>query len=207
MAVGAFITPIGSSSGGTTIIPNAAYLNTVSGNDSTAVLGDSTKPYLTMTALIAALPTTNIFTWTINITGATLDITMPIMPDRSLIFNADARYIYNFNFNNANVGGNIISTIYIGFFTWTFLTGNINLKSDATAERHLGNGYQNTSGLQIQGTINIIDWSNEGKSGVAMAINNSNVTINEYIKRTAGSVIFIGNPLYIRFKKMTYIGF
>lgn len=207
MAVGAFITPIGSSSGGTTIIPNAAYLNTVSGNDSTAVLGDSTKPYLTMTALIAALPVTNDFTWTINITGATLDITMPTMPDRSLIFNADIKYIYNFNFNNANVNGNIISTIYAGFFTWTFLTGNINLKSDASVLRILGNGYQSSSGLQIQGTINIIDWLNEGVNGTTVAMNNSNVTINEYIRRTAASGIFIGNPIYTRFKKITYIGF
>lgn len=208
MAVGAFITPIGSSGGsGATIIPYSAYLNTVSGNDTTAVLGDSSKPFLTMAALITALPATNNFTWTINITGATLDISMPTMPDRSFTFNADIKYIYNFNFNTANVNGNIISTIYAGLFTWTFLNENINLKSNASVLRILGNGYQSSSGLQIKGTINIIDWLNEGVNGTTVAMNNSNVTINEYIRRTVASGIFIGNPIYTRFKKITYIGF
>jgi hypothetical protein len=205
MATGSFITPIGSSSGGTTIIPYAAYLDTVSGNNATAVLGDSSKPYLTMTALIAALPATVDFPWTIYITGATLDILMPIMPPRDLTFNADARYVYNFNFNTGTATYCI--SIASKYFTYAFLTGNINLKSDAVSTRALGTAYQTNSFLQLSGIINIVDWSNDGLSGSTLIMNNSSVTINEFIKRTSGSGMFIGNPLFTRIKKLTAIGF
>ena len=156
MATGAFITPTGSSGGsGTTIIPYAAYLNTVSGDNATAVLGDSTKPYLTMTALIAALPATIDFAWTINITGATTAITMPVMPPRDLTFNADLRYTYDFNFNNAT--GNYCISIASKFFTYTFLNGNINLKSDNVAGRGLATAFQGNSFFVISGIVYIID--------------------------------------------------
>lgn len=204
MAIGSFITPTGGSAGGSTLIPNAAYLDTVSGNNSTAVLGDGSKPYLTMTALIAALPAGNDFTWTIYITGATTDISMPIMPPRNLTFNADIRYIYNFNFDT---GTGYVITITTSFFTWTFLNGNINLKSNAAADRVLGYGYQSNGYLQIRGHINIIDWSNEGGAGSTVTMVNSDVTINEFIKRTYGSGLYIGNAIYARIKKATYIGF
>jgi len=204
MATGSFITPTGGSSGGSTLIPYAAYLDTVSGNDSTGTLKDSTKPYLTMTALIAALPAGNAFTWTIYITGSTVDISMPIMPPRNLTFNADIRYIYNFNFDT---GSGSVITITTSYFTWTFLNGNINLKSNATANRVLGTGYQLNGYLQIRGNINIIDWSNEGTDGSSVSMINSDVTINEFIKRTAGSGLYIGNAIYARIKKVTYIGF
>jgi hypothetical protein len=204
MATGSFITPTGGSAGGSTLIPYAAYLNTVSGNNSTAVLGDGSKPYLTMTALIAALPAGNDFTWTIYITGSTIDISMPIMPPRNLTFNADIRYIYNFNFDTGT-GGVITATT--SYFTYTFLNSNINLKSNAAANRNLGYGFQINGYLQIRGHINIIDWSNEGSAGSSVSMVNSDVTINEFIKRTAGSGLYIGNATYARIKKVTYIGF
>lgn len=205
MATGAFITPSGSTGGGgTTIIPYAAYLDTVSGNNATAVLGDSTKPYLTMAALIAALPATIDFAWTINITGATLAITMPVMPPRDLIFNADARYIYDFNFNTGT--GYLVSTA-TRFFTYTFLNGNINLKSDAVANRSLGTAISTNSFLIIKGQINIIDWSNEGVSGSGVILLSSDLIINEVIKRTSGFAIFIGNPLSLIIKKITFAAF
>lgn len=204
MATGSFITPTGGSAGGSTLIPYAAYLDTVAGNDSIAILGDSSKPYLTMTALIAALPAGYDFTWTIYITGSTTDISMPIMPPRDITFNADARYIYNFNFDT---GSGSIITITTKYFTYTFLNGNINLKSNSAANRSLGYGYQIGGYLQIKGNINIIDWSNEGSSGSSVSMINSDVTINEFIKRTAGSGLYIGNPIYARVKKVTYIGF
>lgn len=192
------------SGGGTTIIPYNAYLNTVSGNNATAVLGDSTKPYLTMAALIAALPATIDFAWTINITGATLAITMPVMPPRDLIFNADARYTYDFNFNTGT--GYLVSTA-TRFFTYTFLNGNINLKSDAVANRSLGTAISTNSLLIIKGQINIIDWSNEGVSGSGVILLNSDLIINEVIKRTSGFAIFIGNPESLRIKKITFAAF
>lgn len=202
MAIGSFITPVNSIGGSQ--IPYNVYLDTVSGNDTTGALRDSTKPYLTMTALIAALPAANIFAWTINITGATLDISMPIMPPRNLTFNADIRYVYNFNFDT---GSGSLITITTSYFTWTFLNGNINLKSNSAANRVLGYGYQINGYLQIKGNINIIDWSNEGSGGSSVNMINSDVTINEFIKRTAGSGLYIGNPIYARVKKVTYIGF
>ena len=205
MAIGSFINPTGTSGGGgITTIPYTAYLNTVSGNNATAVLGDSTKPYLTMAALIAALPATIDFAWTINITGATTAITMPSMPPRDLVFNADARYIYDFNFNT---GSGYIITGATKNITYTFLNGNINLKSDNVAGRSLGTGSQLTSYLIINGFVNIIDWSNEGVSSVGVILNNSELIINEIIKRTTGFSVFIGNPISLRIKKVTFIGF
>lgn len=205
MAVGGFKTPTGSSTSSTAIIPYTAYLNTVSGNDSTAVLGDISKPYLTMTALIAALPATYDLTWTINITGATTAITMPVMPPRDLTFNADLRYIYDFNFNNAT--GNYCISIATRFFTYTFLNGNINLKSDNVAGRGLATAFQGNSFLVIRGIVNIIDWSNEGFNGTGVSLLNSELVINEVIKKTSGFGIYIGNPISLRIKKITYTAF
>jgi len=205
MAIGSFINPTGTSGGGgITTIPYTAYLDTVSGNNATAVLGDSTKPYLTMTALIAALPATIDFAWTINITGATTAITMPSMPPRDLVFNADARYIYDFNFNT---GSGYIITGAVRNFVYTFLNGNINLKSDNLAGRSLGTGSQLTSLLTIRGWVNIIDWSNDGVSSVGVILLNSELLVNELVKRTANFSVFIGNAVSLRFKKITFVAF
>lgn len=204
MATGSFILPVGSSSSGTTIIPYAAYLDTVSGNNSTAVLGDSSKPYLTMSALIAALPATIDFAWTINITGATTAITMPSMPPRDLIFNADVRYTYDFNFNT---GSGYIITGATRNFVYNFLNGNINLKSDNVAGRSLGTGSQLTSLLTITGWVNIIDWSNDGVSSVGVILLNSDLLVNELVKRSTNFSVFIGNPISLRFKKITFTAF
>ena len=189
---------------GATIIPYNAYLNTVSGNNATAVLGDSSKPYLTMTALIAALPATIDLAWTINITGATTAITMPSMPPRDLIFNADAKYTYDFNFDT---GSGYIITGATRNFVYNFLNGNINLKSDAVAGRSLGTGSQLTSLLTIIGWVNIIDWSNDGVSSVGVILNNSDLLVNELVKRTTSFSVFIGNPISLRFKKITFVAF
>lgn len=205
MAVGGFKTPAGSSTSSTAIIPYTAYLNTVSGNNTTAVLGDISKPYLTMTALIAALPATVDLAWTINITGTTTAISMPVMTvTRDLIFNADLRYIYDFNFNT---GSGYLITGVARNFTWTFLNGNINLKSDNVIGRSLGTGSQLTSYLTIKGHINIIDWSNDGVSSVGVILLNSELLVNELVKRSANFSVFIGNPISLRFKKITFVAF
>ena len=205
MAVGAFKTPAGSSAASTAIIPYAAYLDTVSGNNSTAVLGDISKPYLTMTALIAALPATVDLAWTINITGTTTAISMPaITVTRDFIFNADLRYIYDFNFNT---GSGYLITGVARNFTWTFLNGNINLKSDNVIGRSLGTGSQLTSYLTIRGWVNIIDWSNDGVGSVGVILLNSELLVNELVKRSANFSVFIGNPVSLRFKKITFVAF
>lgn len=71
-------------------VPYTAFIQTVTGNNSTAVLGDATKPFLTTDAALAALPTDNGIPWTFQFidSGVTRTLTT-ISSTRKILHKCD----------------------------------------------------------------------------------------------------------------------
>ena len=193
-------------------LPQSAYLDTEFGDDTTAILGDKDAPYLTMTALINALPPTlsteDVEEWKVVITGNVWDIDMPVMPVRNLRFISNALYPYKFNFdteNPANPGYCLeipTNTQYQRY--WFFEKGNISLKSASGFCIGRNNG---TNYINLEGHVDIVDFDNSVSATPSICLSGENFIINEFINRSNGNstgLVPCNSSGYLRVKKVNF---
>lgn len=117
------------------LVPLSAYLDIVNGNDTTAALTNSNKPFKTIEKLISSLPASTGETYTIYITGGTIPI-LRRMPGRNLRFIAYTNTILDFTncMENDGVTSAIRCLTDVGYIgTWTFENQNISIRCTSSA--------------------------------------------------------------------------
>ena len=174
--------------------PLSAYLDIVNGNDSTAKIEDSKKPFKTMAALISALPATTGETFTIYISGGTIPITRK-MPIRNLNFVAYSATTLDFTNCKEDDGVTeatlVLSTpTYYGGLSipayWNFQNQNISLICNYVGAKVFScieSTSWNQVGLSLTGTINKLDWRSTATNPNAvfggLFLKTANLIINE----------------------------
>lgn len=149
------------------LVPLSAFLDVVNGNDTTAVLGNSNKPFKTMIGLINSLPTYSGETYTIYMTGGTVDITR-VMPCRNLRFVAFTNTILDFT--NVKKADGVTNDTFVfapdgGTFYWTFENENISIYNTFVGAKQFASPFGNYLGMSstiqpnILGKLNELKWS------------------------------------------------
>ena len=180
-------------------VPLSVYLDIINGNDSTAKIEDSKKPFKTMAALISSLPATTGETYTIYISGGTVPITRK-MPIRNLNFVAYSATTLDFTNCKENDGVTEAlftlslfgTTIFNALSTapnWNFSGSNISVVCNYVGGKMFAHpeisGSWNQVGLALTGTLNKLDWrSTSQTTGRSFYIKTANLLINELYDST-----------------------
>lgn len=144
------------------LVPLSVFIDPVNGNDTTAVLQNSNKPFKTINALLNSLPTSVGETYSIYITGGNVDFSRRISA-RNLRFIAYSGATLDFSNMKENDG--VTDAYYVfnqnTYGTWTFENSNISLKCDFNGIRKftLSNGQQV---LTFRGTIQNLNMNSYG---------------------------------------------
>lgn len=165
------------------LVPLSAFLDPIDGNDFTANLENVNKPFKTINALLNNLPVTTGETYTIYITGGTINITRRITP-RNLKFVAYSDTALDFTnvmeddgVTNANAVTNLS-----GVVTWTFENENISIVNNYVGVKYFS--YANNEGRVIfKGTLNTLNWKSTSTENYRASINmypSSNLKIINY---------------------------
>lgn len=149
------------------LVPLAAFLDVVNGNDSNAAIENSAKPFKTIAALFAALPATAGETYTIYIKGGTVDVTRRV-PGRNLIFVAYTATILDFTNcmedNGTTSAINVQRNVGATSFNYHFENSNISIICNYVGVKsfsYIGNA----ANLVITGNIDVLDWDSYGAVG------------------------------------------
>lgn len=154
------------------LVPLAAFLDIVNGDDTTAVLENSEKPFKTIQALLTALPTTNGETYTIYITGGTVNFTRRVKP-RSLKWVAYTNTTLDFTNVLENDGvtqayGVIEYQTPLVIYNWTYENRNISIQSLYVGRKefgaHLNTVTNQTGSIAHFGTLSSIRWNSVGRT-------------------------------------------
>lgn len=142
--------------------PLSAYLDIINGNDSTAKIEDSKKPFKTMAALISALPATTGETYTIYISGGTVPITRK-MPIRNLNFVAYSATTLDFTNCMESDGVTPVTEVLTNTSSnasWSFPSGNIGIISNYSGGiRQFSSGVY---GVSLFGRLTKYNWLTNG---------------------------------------------
>lgn len=167
------------------LVPLSAFLDSVNGNDTTGALENSKKPFKTIQAIFTALPITTGETYTIYITGGTINFTRQ-MERRNIKWVSYTNA--TFNFSTVTTDGTTLAP-YLFFqgngqsYTWTFENTNISF----TSNRAFNFSRQFNLGVTFKGTINNLSWV----SGFIYVDPNSDLKINTI--SSIGTTQFYGN--------------
>ena len=162
-----------------------AYLDIVDGNDGTASLENSNKPFQSMSALVNALPATTGETWNIVITGGTIPVTRRL-PGRNLRFSSLRPAILDFT--NCLEDDGITQAIYVintpadNQSIYTFTGRNIDIISNASSDMAFGSG--ETFMIGFQGYIRNFLWLSKFNIGAV----NFNMLLSPLTDLTFGYV-------------------
>ncbi|MFV8364828.1 hypothetical protein [Flavobacterium sp. XS1P27] len=173
-------------------LPLSVFLNTVTGNDATAALEDSNRPFQSINALLNALPPTAGETYTIYIVDGNVAFTRKITrrnlrfiayKTSTLIFDGvkEADGITNANFLFSGLSG---GTQY----TWTFENSNIGF----SCSRAFRFGHEFNTGVIFKGNIDAMVWT----AGEIYVQPNSNLKINN-VSNFGGTITASGNSASI----------
>lgn len=177
-------------------VPFTAYLDSVNGNDVTALLETPSKPFATITALLNALPVTLGETYTIYTNAPTVNFTRQISP-RNLIWVSSVSTNYDFTNVKMDDGVTDATDIFkIGNATWTFSGENIILRCLSGTKKfsHNSGGYP----ITIKGNLEAVNWNSQAFIGLGI---NSNFTINSLYTYSSSQPTFAGqNDINIRIK-------
>lgn len=139
------------------VLPLSAFLDITNGNDTTARLEQSARPFQTIEALMSALPPTTGETYSIYITGGTIPIVRKI-PSRNFSFFAYNDVELDFTNVKEDDGTTDATSALIGFGAkWIFNGNNISIKCDF-------NGRRDFPQTLITGIIKNFRWSSQGFS-------------------------------------------
>lgn len=195
------------------LMPLAAFLDIVNGNDSIASIGNSTKSFKTMTALIDALPVHTGETFTIYIDGGIVPITRR-MPTRNLTFVANKATTLDFT-DCMEDNGTTNATAVLknvsggGVRTWTFNGANISIISNYVGQKYFGINSE-YSLIKVLGTIDSFNW--KSVSDVAyrgfVIQSGSNFTINNLYDSPQNTYVFLTDSnlveIYIKIYNVQY---
>lgn len=176
------------------LIPLAAFLDIVNGNDVTASLENSNKPYKTIQALLSALPVTTGETYTIYITGGTIYFTRRIL-SRNLRFVAYKPTNLDFSNVMENDGITPAKFVFISQIgIWTFENSNISLICNYIGIR-VFSSVNNDSCISLRGTIDILNWksTNEQSFLGVVGLLSSNISIQNLYDSSQNNTIFISS--------------
>ncbi|MEN2400604.1 hypothetical protein GKZ90_0012505 [Flavobacterium sp. MC2016-06] len=176
------------------LVPLSAFLDTTNGNDTTAIIENSKKPFKTMSALVNALPTTIGETYTIYINGSTVSVTRR-MPGRNLRFVAFTPTTLDFTLCKENDGvtetTDVISS-YLSGATWTFDNNNISLISNYVGTKRFQFG---GTAPVLKGNINIFNFKSGDTYGAIRLYEGSDIIINN-LYDSPQNVPFLNNAVY-----------
>lgn len=185
------------------LIPLSAFLDTINGNDFTAAIENSKKPFKTIEGLFNSLPATSGETYTIYITGGTVPVTRRINM-RNLRFIAYKDTTLDFTNVMENDGVTNATAIFntsAAEVTWTFENKNISIVSNYVGVKYFS-FIDNNCRVSLQGTLRTLNWksmSNSSSSGgVYIGATSSLTIINCYQNTQATQTLFfcrIGNPI------------
>lgn len=149
------------------LVPLSVFLDPINGNDSTATLENSNKPFKTPAAIFAGLPTTAGETYNIYMTGGTIPVTRRV-PARNLNWVSYTPTILDFT--NCMEDDGVTHAVKVqrfstGSFRYHFVNENISMISDYVGLK--GWGYEagtDASAIYITGTLNTLNWKSVGNS-------------------------------------------
>jgi hypothetical protein len=191
-------------------VPLSVFLDVINGNDFTASLENSKKPYRTFNALINALPAFAGETYTIFITGGTVAITRKLAM-RNLRFVAYTPTTLDFTAVKENDGITEAYEVFSNWTlaTWTFENQNISIISNYVGQKSLS--YSSQYGVIIKGSIDIFNWKsvNVLNSRGTVFEAGSDLTINRLYDSSQNTVIFsepnnvnlVINTFYVQYRR------
>lgn len=186
------------------LVPLSAFLDIVNGNDATASLENSAKPFKTIQALLNTLPITSGETYIIYIYGGIVPV-IRRMPSRNLKFFAYSATILDFT--NCLEDDGITSATYCltntGFNgIWSFENNNISIKCDQpTLIKMFSYSDTHTDSVSILGALDKLQWygkNNGNNGGFCMALG-SDVKVNEVYNSNSNNILIsILGDIYIK---------
>ena len=179
------------------LMPLAAFLDIINGDDSIASIGNSAKSFKTMSALINALPVHTGETFTIYIDGGIIPITRK-MPTRNLTFVANKAT--TLDFTNCMEDNGVTNAMAVlknvsSFLTrvWTFNGSNISIICDYVGVKYFG-VISEYSLIALKGNIDVLNWKSRNEVSYRGFIieNGTDLKINTCFNSTQDTVLFSG---------------
>lgn len=173
------------------LVPLSAFLDVVNGNDVTAAIENSSKPFKTFNGLLNKLPATTGETYTIYITGGNVPITRALTP-RNLKFIAYSNTTLDFSNIKDATGVTDINYAFTtpGTVIWTFENANISIVSNFVGvKRFTTTG--NVCPISLRGTLNEVRWNSLGANSSVSGFQvgaNTNINILNLYESTQNTV-------------------
>lgn len=181
------------------LVPLSAFLDPINGNDTTAVLENSNKPFKTFRALQDALPVYAGETYTIYITGGTIPIIRRVQV-RS--FNWVAYTPVTLDFTNCMADNGTdhapfvtVLTAYGNIATWDFKNSNISIYCGYTSNKAFSQS-NGVHSVRIKGIIDLLDWrgwSSQNYVGCFQFYGLSEFTINDLYENNPFTVTYLAS--------------
>lgn len=175
------------------LVPLAAFLDIVNGNDTTAAIENSKKPFRTIEKLLSSLPATTGETYNIYITGGTIPILRKIV-NRNLRFIAYRSTILDFTncmeADGVTHAAFVIDTTSVTPYSWTFENKNISIISNYVGNKE----FNGSTYLSLLGNINLLEWRSRTTQSFQASFNIRASSIIEFIevRDTAQNTIVLG---------------
>lgn len=181
------------------LVPLSVFIDPVNGNDTTAILQNSNKPFKTLNALLDSLPDSTGETYNVFITGGTLNVTRLIIP-RNLKFTAYSDC--TLNFSGVKLDDGLTDAKYLfrntGFGVWTFENENISILCNFIGQRSWTvDDFADKPRITIKGTIDNFRWDSYGRNigewnvGAVALRGNNEFTIKNLYECASVCAIFI----------------